>query len=284
METKIILCEKHIYPLDWSWLPHEHEDSWHLYYIKDGDCIFEVDGKKIPTTNGDLLIVPCRTMHALGICRKADTDVLEVMFKTDDPVLAPAIRRKAPLGHAQTDDLPLLDMIERCGASRVESISSYAAAALVTLLVRFCGDAIDMSPLTINAAFMDTSGFSSITKKVIGYIDSKFRKDISLDMIAEYADCNKCYMCTVFRRDTGITINNYLNAIRIHHAAEYLSYSDREVAEICTMVGFRNVAHFYRTFRDYMGTSPQSYKRFSAINLNTDSRNLAEIRAFVEKV
>ncbi len=91
-----------------------------------------------------------------------------------------------------------------------------------------------------------------------------------LDDIADALGCNKSYMCTLFKNDCGITINDYLNSVRIHKAAEYLTYTDKEISYICSLVGFRNVSHFNRTFKQYQSVPPSWFKRFSPVNINYD--------------
>ena len=59
-----------------------------------------------------------------------------------------------------------------------------------------------------------------------------------------------------------------MNTIRILKAAEYISYTDRDIAYICSVTGFSSVGHFNRTFKKFLGMSPGYYKRMSPINFN----------------
>ncbi|MDD5017355.1 MAG: helix-turn-helix transcriptional regulator [Eubacteriales bacterium] len=91
---------------------------------------------------------------------------------------------------------------------------------------------------------------------------------ISLETIAKTLGYNKHYICTAFKKDTGITIFDYLNFVRIRHAAEMFSYSDKDLLTICQRVGFTNLSHFNHTFKKLTGLPPGQYKRMFPVDIN----------------
>ncbi len=64
-----------------------------------------------------------------------------------------------------------------------------------------------------------------------------------------------------FRRHTGRTVRQFLNDVRLSHAARELVETDRSIAEIAYAVGFGNLSHFHHTFRARFGSTPRQYRQ-----------------------
>ena len=69
------------------------------------------------------------------------------------------------------------------------------------------------------------------------------------------------YLSRVFRRETGETPTDHVNALRLNYAANLLAQSDTEVLGICLDAGFGNASHFHHLFKARFGMSPQQYRR-----------------------
>ena len=77
--------------------------------------------------------------------------------------------------------------------------------------------------------------------------------------IADAVGFNKNYICSVFKRDSGMTIGNCQTIIRIHKAAELISFSDMNLNQVAAATGFTNLSHFNRIFKKVVGMSPSDY-------------------------
>jgi AraC family cel operon transcriptional repressor len=65
----------------------------------------------------------------------------------------------------------------------------------------------------------------------------------------------------IFRRLLGRSTSEYINDLRVEHAARRLRLSDRSVTEIAFECGITHVTYFYRIFGERMGISPSRYRR-----------------------
>lgn len=83
---------------------------------------------------------------------------------------------------------------------------------------------------------------------------------LSLKDIGSYAHISSSYMCSVFKNETGITINQYLTDIRMEKAKKYLKDTRYSVAEICEMVGYKDNSYFGRNFRKIFHLTPMEYR------------------------
>lgn len=97
-------------------------------------------------------------------------------------------------------------------------------------------------------------------KKILKYIEEHFRERIRLADLAGLVGMNPQYLCRFFRRMTGKTLVDYINAYRIEHAAAELLEKDVKIIEICFENGFENFSYFIRKFKQYKGMTPKEYK------------------------
>lgn len=96
--------------------------------------------------------------------------------------------------------------------------------------------------------------------KAQDYIKNHYMDAISLGEIADKVYLNPAYFSRLFKEKTGNTYIRYLTDVRINAAAEMLKNGDALVYDICHDVGYTNLNHFYKLFRQAMGCSPTEYR------------------------
>lgn len=69
------------------------------------------------------------------------------------------------------------------------------------------------------------------------------------------------HVCRVARRHLGMSPTDYVNRIRMEHAAMLLADRGRAVEDIAADCGIANMSYFYRLFRSHYGTTPLAYRR-----------------------
>ena len=63
-----------------------------------------------------------------------------------------------------------------------------------------------------------------------------------------------------FRKHTGLTFVQYVNAMRIELACQHLTQDDLTITEICYEVGFNNVSNFNRQFLALKSMPPSKFR------------------------
>lgn len=99
-----------------------------------------------------------------------------------------------------------------------------------------------------------------ILHKILVYIHSYFKENITLDNIAEYMLLQKSYLCNIFKEALSKTIVQYINELRLIYSARLLKTYDLSITEICYECGYNTLSHFLRDFKKYYGISPLKYK------------------------
>lgn len=96
---------------------------------------------------------------------------------------------------------------------------------------------------------------------IIGYIEENFARIRSVDEIAEYAYLDKSYLCRMFKKETGLTIMDFLYNYRIQQACNKLLSTTHPVSAVGELCGFENTSHFIRVFRSMLGCTPGQFRK-----------------------
>lgn len=83
---------------------------------------------------------------------------------------------------------------------------------------------------------------------------------LSTKEISEYASLSASYACTVFKNETGQTLNQYLTEYRLKKAQELLNDPRNTVSDVSAMVGYNDSNYFSKAFKKYTGISPTVYR------------------------
>jgi len=99
----------------------------------------------------------------------------------------------------------------------------------------------------------------SLIKKVIDYFNENYPENLTLDSLSDYVSLSKRHLTRVFRENTGLSILEYLQKIRIDKACYLLVTTNKKVTEIAAMVGYTDYRYFSVVFRKYMGMTAKEY-------------------------
>ena len=64
----------------------------------------------------------------------------------------------------------------------------------------------------------------------------------------------------LIKENYSLSFKQYINNIRFNEAKRLLKESNLPINEIAYKVGFNNISHFNRAFRQYCNCSPQEYR------------------------
>ena len=92
------------------------------------------------------------------------------------------------------------------------------------------------------------------------YIEKNFQENINLNKISNYVSLSKNYFCNIFKKETGITIWDYLIRIRMEEAKRMLLETEQKTYEISERVGYDDPSYFGRLFKKYTGFTPMEFR------------------------
>ena len=93
------------------------------------------------------------------------------------------------------------------------------------------------------------------------YIQHHFADPLTLEAVSTAIGFSPNYFSTLFKRETGEGFAKYLARIRMEEARSLLRESRLPVAEICRRVGYEDIKHFTRTFKQESGITPGEFRK-----------------------
>lgn len=102
---------------------------------------------------------------------------------------------------------------------------------------------------------------TSITRKILLYIESHLDQELSLERIAKEFSYSKFYIARIFKDHTGVTLYKYVQGRRLNEAARKLAETKRPVTEIALEAGYGSQQAFTQAFRCIYNCTPQEYRR-----------------------
>lgn len=92
------------------------------------------------------------------------------------------------------------------------------------------------------------------------YIENNLTDNsLSLEDVANNSYVSKWYYSKLFKEQFGITFKEFLIRRRIEKAKELIA-NNHSITDVCYMVGYGDLTHFGRIFKDRVGVTPSMYK------------------------
>lgn len=99
--------------------------------------------------------------------------------------------------------------------------------------------------------------------EVIGFLNREYRNKITLHDILKRIPMSRSTLNRNFIKAFGMSPIQYLNKIRLDHAAQMLTSTDLSIGEIAQQSGFDDSNYFTRIFHKKYGTTPGKWRKTS---------------------
>jgi len=97
--------------------------------------------------------------------------------------------------------------------------------------------------------------------RAIEYINENISTELTVDNIANSAHFSKYHFCREFKRNTGMTVMEYITKTRIIMAMAMLREERISVTEVALASGFGSGSHFSKVFKETVGITPLDYRK-----------------------
>lgn len=105
-----------------------------------------------------------------------------------------------------------------------------------------------------------TQQYSAPIQRVILYIDGNLTEDLRLQTLADLHNISAGYLSSLFRKETGSTLTDYVNQRRVARAADLLVSTKLQIQTVAQYSGMMDVQYFSRVFKRITGMSPREYR------------------------
>lgn len=113
----------------------------------------------------------------------------------------------------------------------------------------------------------------SAVDKAIWYIESHFREEVSLEILAEVAGVSRFHLSRIFCYSVGLPVSRYLRLRRLSEAASALAAGENNILDLALSLGYTSHEAFSRAFKQHFRQTPEQVRR------NGHTRNLSLMEA-----
>ena len=234
---------------------HYH-DGYEIFCLTKGNIRYLIDNKIFDLSPGDIMLIPPNSLHKTTVTSDFPSERLLIDFTanflkkdTDDPVFKCFKNYLVEKPHEYAE---YIKKIEEESLKKDEYTDEFIRCFLTTFLIELsrASSKINHQPST-----------SPFAEKIINYIKLNFASDLSLQQLADKFSISKNYLSKLFKTETGIGINDYINLIRIKNAEHILMSTNNTVLEVAMTCGFHDSNYFSTVFKKINGLSPLQYKK-----------------------
>ena len=246
---------------------HQHS-YFELVYVLQGSAVRKMIDAQIPVSAGDYYVSNPLVPHdyediqdfeiisCLFLPESCDTalkDCPSISSLLSNQILRFGVAVDMPIADRVLHDADgsvrrLFKMMEREYTERatgyMEMLRCYLIQALVRA-VRACEELSENNAVTT----------------VMKHLKDHYTQPLSLNTLSQLVGYTPQYLSSLFSGDVGISIQEFLQRLRVEEACKLLVQTPMTTAEIATAVGYQDVRHFSKLFRRFQGVSPKEYRR-----------------------
>lgn len=101
---------------------------------------------------------------------------------------------------------------------------------------------------------------SFIVRNALKYIDEHYAEKLTLIEVADNVYVSQWHLSKLLKKHTNQNFCDILNGVRIEHAKKLLKDPSLKIHEISERVGFTDVTHFSKKFKQIVGVSANGYR------------------------
>ncbi len=103
-------------------------------------------------------------------------------------------------------------------------------------------------------------GCSLPVQKAVTYITTDLSADLSLKALAGQLNMTPSYLSSLFKKEMGVTLTDYVNQQRMAHAQHLLLDTSLPIKSIAQQCGIADLNYFMRLFKRMAGVTPKAFR------------------------
>ncbi|MDG0810269.1 response regulator transcription factor [Cohnella rhizosphaerae] len=113
-----------------------------------------------------------------------------------------------------------------------------------------------------HAALMDRQrDASAVIAKIQSFIQEHLNEELGRDDIAKAVYRNPAYLSRLFRKETGMSLTDYIAQAKIERAKRMLTETNDKISNIAEGLGYMHFSYFAKLFKKVTGLTPQDYRK-----------------------
>lgn len=202
-----------------------------------------IDGQPYTVKEGEVLLMPPGSLRARYRSRE-EVDYISFNFNVDPAPDLPMHFSAAKIRGARLLYGVLDEILRHPAQDNTEAIRHLLACLL-----------------SVYEQALHTEAISPLTAQITEYLHTHLASRVTLADISRITFFSPVYCDTVFKRDTGKSIIEYLLSERIAEAKRRLAEGADSLTELALSLGFTDYNYFARVFKKRTGYTPSAYRK-----------------------
>ena len=144
------------------------------------------------------------------------------------------------------------------------AVQQIAAAGSLAEQMRYSDAMILELTEAVRRSRLTLGYYSEPIRKVMEHIQLNYSQALTLEALSRVASLSPSYLTKAFKKETGMTLFQYIAHLRCRQAARMLRDSRASIQDISGYVGYEDNNYFVKVFRRQYGVTPSEYRRDKA--------------------
>lgn len=232
---------------------------WHSFLeievFIEGSGMHEFNNQSVPIKSGDVLLLSTIDSHQVTLNRGMRNINMSLSPKVLHKTVLAQLNLTHPL-HISLTQEELQDLLTKIDILFAEQehhgiLTNVKTTSIINELVI---DILQKSPTDM------APPSNPLLYEMINYIKKHYKTNISISEIAKEFSLTPNYCGHLFKKTMGMSVNTYLNTLRLNHACNALLNTDLPISEIAYESGFNSLEYFHVTFKKFYGVTPAKYR------------------------
>ncbi len=235
--------------------PH-YNNNYVISVVRNGKGILETNGKKYSLSKNDVFFT---APNELSIQTADQQDPWEICFIAFDGTLVKELINKTVFKNGTVTATLKTEILanEIIDSAIFLNGNTPSEFSLLEYFFRF------LTYLDIQKAYPLVNEQDSQNKYVIeikNYIQANYLSPIKISDMADRLSINRSHLYRIFKKEMGITVEDYIINIRMTHAKTLLRTTSLSVSAIATAVGYKDPHYFSYLFKKTQNMTPTQYR------------------------
>lgn len=207
----------------------------------------------------------------LSMVKNGDLDYQEALQNSTDISSGVPVHGRDPLTQARISSIVFTSLVVR--AAMEGGLSPEEAYSLGDSYIQAIEDSRDPGELSalVHTMYDDficrvhrcrtNPNYSRQIQKCCDYIQTNLDKPVRTGDLAALAGYSDYYLSEKFKKETGMSISDYVRRAKVERAQILLVSTDLTVQQISEKLGFNTPNYFIESFRKLTGCTPAQYRR-----------------------
>lgn len=256
-----------------SMLTSEGDESYHnhvffeIFYVTVGNIYHQIEHRQDYLKLGDLFFIPPNIYHGFirsPECPCIHRDILigiTLLKEVCDPIspdLYTTIMNQPFIHLSLTDSqVQVLDaLFSIYHTTRTNNKKENETKTLVKLILS------TILGFYYSTILSEPTSSSNLIEQLKSKLALCVYQNLEInDILSADFYYTQSYLCRYFKKQTGYTMTDYVNQMKLKRAKSLLLFTNLSVSQISNSLGFSSDSYFFKLFKKNYGVSPLQYRK-----------------------